>query len=183
MKNLVLRYGFYATLIAVGIQILFYFIGDFKNPENFELGEMLGYSTILLSMIFVFLGIKKHRDENLGGSISFSEALKVGLLIVIIPSLAFGLYNWFYVEVLDPGFVDNYFNYQLEKMQAAMSPSEFEIKKAEMEAQKDMFQNPLLGSGVMFMTVFLIGVIVSLVSSIVLKKNRNANEGVVESNA
>ena len=176
MKNLVLRYGFYATLIAVGIQIILYFLIDFKAKENFDLGEILGYSTILLSMIFVFLGIKKHRDENNDGVISFWEALKVGVLIVLIPSIAFGLYNWFYVEVMDPEFMDNYFKYQMEKMQASMSASEFETKKAEMEAQKDMFQNPLLGSVVMFMTVFVIGFIVSLISSMVLKRGKNKSE-------
>ena len=176
MKNLVLRYGFYATLVVVGIQLVFYFLIDFTAAENFELGEILGYSTIFLSMIFVFLGMKKYRDENNDGIISFWEALKVGVLIVVIPSIAFGLYNWFYVEVMDPQFVDNYFNYQLEKAEAAMSSADFQAMKTKMEAQKETFQNPLIGSFVMFMTVFVIGFIVALVSSIILKKDKQVVE-------
>ena len=69
-----------------------------ESEMGYKIAEIVGYSTILLSMIFVFLGIKKYRDENNGGNISFGEALKVGVLIVLIPSIAFGLYNLFYIE-------------------------------------------------------------------------------------
>lgn len=172
MKNLVLRYGIYAALFLVGIQLIFFFTMDQENPENYKMGEIIGYSTILLSMVFVFLGIKKHRDENNGGTITFWEALKVGVLIVAIPSIAFGLYNWFYVEVLDPEFMDTYFQYSLEQAEATMSPEEFEAMKATMDSQKEMFQNLGFQFILMFLTVFIIGFVVSVISSIVLKKDK-----------
>ena len=180
MKNLVLRYGLYATAITVGIPfILFFTMGGAENTD-YSLGEVIGYSTIILSMVFVFFGIKKHRDENNGGAISFWEALKVGVLIAAIPSLAFGLYNILYVEVLDPEFMDKYYQYSIEKAKISMEAADFEIRKAEMQSEKEMFQNPIIGAVVMFLTVFIIGFIVSLISSIVLKKEKIVEESYAE---
>lgn len=180
MKKMVLRYGLYATLVTVGIPLVLFIFMDEGSRSNYKLGEIIGYSTILLSMVFVFLGIKKHRDENKGGVISFGEALLVGSLIAAIPSIAFGLYNWFYIEVLDPGFLEKYYRYYLEQAQASMSADEFEAEKVKIEAQKEAFKSPFVQFGVMFMTVFVIGFIVSLISSIVLKREEKATGNILE---
>jgi len=155
MKNLVLRYGLYATAITVGIPFIMFFAMGGADNTDYSLGEVIGYSTIILSMVFVFLGIKKYRDENNEGAISFWEALKVGVLIAAVPSLAFGLYNILYVEVMDPEFMDKYYQYSIEKAKVTMEAAEFETMKVKMESEKEMFQNPLIGFVAMFITVFL----------------------------
>lgn len=180
MKKMVLRYGLYATLVTVGIPLVLFIIMDESGRANYKLGEIIGYSTILLSMVFVFLGIKKHRDENKGGVISFGEALLAGSLIAALPAIAFGLYNFFYIEVLDPEFMENYYRYYLEQAQASMSADEFEAEKVKIEAQKAAFQSPVVQFGVMFLTVFVIGFIVSLISAIVLKREGNAKENILD---
>lgn len=170
MKKMVLRYGLYSAAVMMGVFLFtFFFIGK-ESELGFKISEIIGYATILLSMIFVFLGIKKHRDENNNGSITFWEALLTGTLIAAIPALAFGLYNLFYIEVLDPEFLDKYYNYRLEQAQTTLSSEEFETEKSKMESEKEMFQSPATQFFVMFLTVFVIGFIVSLISSIILKK-------------
>ena len=169
MKNLVLRYGLYSAGIMVGVFLFTFFFVAKESEMGFKLAEIIGYATILLSMVFVFFGIKKHRDENNDGSISFGEALKIGVLIVLIPSVAFGLYNLFYIEVLDPNFMDNYYQYTIEEYKASMEPAEFEAMKAKMESEKEMFQNTGMQFFLMFLTVFIIGFIVSIISAIILK--------------
>ena len=176
MKNLVLRYGLYSAGLMVGVFLFTFFFVAKESEMGYKVAEIIGYSTILLSMVFVFLGIKKHRDENNGGVISFGESLKVGILIVLIPSVAFGLYNLFYIEVLDPNFMDNYYQYTIEEYKATMEPAEFEAMKAKMESEKEMFQNTFLQFFLMFFTVFVIGFIVSIISSIILKKEKSIIE-------
>ena len=95
---------------------------------------------------------------------------------MLIPSIAFGLYNLFYIEVLDPSFMDNYYQYTIEEYKASMEPAEFEAMKAKMESEKEMFQNTFLQFFLMFITVFVIGFIVSLISSMILKKDQNVIE-------
>ena len=172
MKNLILRYGLYSAAVMVGVFLVTFFFIAKESEVGYKIAEIVGYATILLSMVFVFLGIKKHRDQNKDGVISFGEALKVGGLIVLIPSIAFGLYNLFYIEVLDPNFIDNYYQYTLEEYKASLEPAEFEALKAKMESEKEMFQNTFIQFFIMFITVFIIGFIVSIISSMILKKDR-----------
>ena len=172
MKNIILRNGLWASLIVIAPSFLVWlFVKEYK-PTQFQVGEILGYAAIFLAMIFVFLGIRKYRDEELGGRISFWGALKMGLLITLVPSVIFGLYNLLYTGVLNPEFMDQYFNYMLEQQQAGMSAAEFSTYKTQMESQREQFQNPLIQFFVMFLTVFVIGFIVAFVSSFFLKKDK-----------
>lgn len=175
MKNVIVRYGVYASLLLVVM-----FIASFAVAEtNYELSEILGYAAIILSMVFVFLGIRQYRDEVGGGKISFWQALKVGLMIVAIPSVVFGLFDLIYVLFINPDFMENYYAHTLEKMKASLSEAEYVKRAAEMEAEKDMFMNPLIQFIAMSMTVFLIGVVASIISSFVLKRE-TMEQGVLD---
>ncbi len=181
MKKMVIRYGLYSAVVMLGVFLFtFFFIGK-ESEMGFKISEIIGYATILLSMVFVFFGIKKHRDENNKGAITFWEALLTGTLIAAIPALAFGLYNLFYIEVLDPEFLDKYYNYRLEEAQATMSQNDFEMEKSKMESEKEMFQSPATQFFVMFLTVFIIGFLVSLISSIILKRDSPDGRQILES--
>ncbi|HYF31533.1 MAG TPA: DUF4199 domain-containing protein [Chitinophagaceae bacterium] len=170
MKKTVLRYGLFSCIALVVMSILGLVI--FGNPDtpNYTAHEVFGYTTMILSMVFVFFGIKHYRDQVNGGMLSFGKGMKVGLLIVLIPSVAFGLFNLIYTGAIDPEFMDKYYQHQLSQMQQRMTPGEFNAARATMEKQKEMFSNPVLQFLVMGLTVFVIGVIASVISSLVLKR-------------
>ena len=172
MKKTIIRFGAYASVIIVGISVVFWLFSS--DTPNYSFGEIVGYASIILAMVFVFLGIRHYRDNEKSGSISFGEALKLGVLIALVPSLAFGIYNAVYTELLDPGFIDDYYQYTLDKMEADMAPADFEAAAQKMESEKEMFANPVLGSAVMFLTVFLIGFVFAIVSALILKKEDKA---------
>ena len=176
MKKTVIRFGAYASIIVVGISVLFWLFSS--DTPNYSIAEIAGYASIILAMAFVFLGVRHYRDNEKNGSITFGEALKLGVLITLVPSLAFGVYNAVYTELLDPGFVDKYYQYTLDKMKADMAPAEFEAAAQKMESEKEMFANPVLGSVVMFLTVFLIGFVFAVVSALILKKEDKAASAV-----
>ena len=168
MNSIVLKYGLYATSIVVGIPFLMWVF--IAGEPNYDLGEIIGYATMVLCMTFVFLGIREYRDRQLNGTIPFGQALKVGVLIALIPSTAFGIYDLLYVAYLDPGFYDAYYSQYIADLQSSLPKEELEAAIAEVEAQKAIFTNPLMQFLVMFLTVFLIGFVVSLLSSMILKK-------------
>ena len=66
--------------------------------------------------------------------------------------------------------MDDYYNASIEQMKLNLPPEEFKIKLEELEAQKKLFSNPLFSFGLMAMTVFVIGVIISLISSLLLQR-------------
>jgi flagellar biosynthesis protein FlhB len=100
--------------------------------------------------------------------------MKVGVLIVLIPALAFGVFDVLYVAVFNPDFMEKYYQHQLSQMQQSMTGEKFEAARAEMESEKAMFSNPAISFMVMFLSVFVIGVIITVISSLILRRNANA---------
>ena len=168
MKKTALRfglYGFYAILIFFMLEWLIFR----NNSENFEVREIVGWAGILLSVIFVYFGLKYYRDKHNGGNLSFGEGLKLGLLIILFPSLAFGIFNVIYV-VLDPAFLDRYYNYQLAEIRNTVPASELNQRLKEVQQQREMFDSPLVQFIVMFLSVFVVGLIVTVISTFLLKR-------------
>lgn len=168
MKKTVLRYGLFSAISIVGLFTLGWL---FLDDNDYSSKEIFGYTNLVLSMLFVFFGIKHYRDKITGGQLSFGQGMKVGMLIVLIPALIFGIFDVFYVLVMDPDFMDKYYQHHLTQMQQSMSATEFQAARASVESQKEMFSNPAVQFLVMFLTVFIIGVIFTVISSLILRRN------------
>ncbi|MTI19733.1 DUF4199 domain-containing protein [Fulvivirga sp. RKSG066] len=162
--KIIIRYGLFSAGILIIISVASLIVLG-TSEENYDVGEIIGYTSIILSLTTIYFGIKKYKNEHLNGSINFWQALKVGLLIAVFPSITFGLYNVIYVEYIDPTFMDSYYQHELQKLEESMTATEYEVAKAEMESQKEMFMNPTIQFFVMFFTVWLIGLIITIVSS------------------
>ncbi len=167
MKKTVIRFGSYG---AVTICILFLISWFLLADVSFTTQEVLGYISMVLSLSFVFFGIKHFRDKENQGKVSFKKALTIGVLISLITALAFGILDVFYTEVLNPDFMVEYYNDTVESMRNALPPDEFEKELARIETQKKMFSSPLFSFALMAMTVFVIGFIISLTSALILQR-------------
>ena len=171
MKSTVYRYGIYATLTIVGLAW-----GAFLLLKNAGQGiqEVAGYLSMLLAMVFIFLGIRHFRDKVNGGYLSFGQGLKVGLLIVLIPAVAFGLFDILYTEVLNPTWKEDYYSKYIDGLRKSVATDKLDaaIKKAEKE--KEMFSNPVFHFLLMGGTVFIIGFIVTIISSLTLRRSKTA---------
>jgi len=168
MKPTVYRYGLYSVIALVVLSAIDLFV--LAKFTSFATQEITGYLTMLLSMIFVFLGIRYYRDHYNNGQLSFGKGLKIGLLIVLIPSVAFGLFDLLYTRVLNPGWFDTYYAHQLDEIRKAYPAERAAEKIKTMEQQKEMFSNPIFEFLLMAATVFIIGFIVSIISSLTLMR-------------
>ena len=98
MKQVVFRYGIYAGLAILVLGALHVFV--FMPPMiSWEMAEVAGYLTMILCMIFVFMGIRYYRDHVNNGFLTFGQGLKLGALIVLVPAVTFGLFDILYTEV------------------------------------------------------------------------------------
>lgn len=169
MKKTAVRYGLYGIIT---ITLLFLATWLVTNGErgNFKQGEIVGWTGIFLSVVFVFFGLKYYRDHQNAGVLGFGDGLKLGLFIIVFPSLAFGLFNVIYVEFLDPQFLDSYYNYQVEEVRRTAPPAEVNARILEMQQQREQFSNPLVQFVVMFLSVFAVGLIVAIISALLLKR-------------
>ena len=169
MKKTALRFGLYGVYTILALCLISWLLKE-SDPENYEVREILGWAGIVLSVSFVFWGLKYYRDKENGGRLGFGEGLKLGLLIVLFPAFLFGIYNVLYVMVLDPGFLDEYYNYKVSQLNSNLSAPELQDRIKEIKDTKQMFTNPLVQFIVMFLSVFFIGLIVTVISTLILKR-------------
>jgi hypothetical protein len=168
MKQTAIRYGMYALLGILFLSCIHFFI--LMDRLSYEQLEVIGWLTMGLSMIFVFFGIRYYRNEKNNGVLSFGQGLKVGVLIVLFPAIFFGLFDVLYVEVFNPGWLDDYYNYQRELLIKKTAADKLADKLKTMENQKEFFANPLFQFLVMSLTVFVMGFIVTIISALALRR-------------
>lgn len=169
MKNTVFRYGIGS---ALSIFILFLISSLLLKGVDFKTQEIYGYVSIIVSLSFVYFGIKHFRDTKNQGLLSFGKGLILGLLITLFASITFGVYNVVYVEFIDPNFMTEYYQHSVEQISKTLSGAELQAKIKEMEAEKEMFSSPIMNFLLMFLTVFMIGLIISLISSLILQNKK-----------
>lgn len=168
MKTTVLRYGKYAFACAALLFTIILYVGQ---GLDFTVQEILGYFTIFTSLAFVFFGIKHFRDIRNGGVITLKKAIAIGVLISVFAAVGLTLADTIYVTLINPDFAEQYYEYSLDKMASELPPEEFETRKQELGQKVEQYKNPAFNAVVMFLTVFVIGFLVSLVSAIILRRN------------
>lgn len=167
MKKIVFLYGGLGALLLVVPPVLAHLLAGGVDPANFQRDEIIGYSSMVLAMGLVFLGVRQYKRTQ--GQLSFWQGVGLGLMIAAIPSLAFALYNYVFVTWMAPDFMDIYFEQQLAQLQTTLSPEAFEARRQQMEEEKNLYTHPGFSSLLMFLTVFVMGIIASLLSAIVLQ--------------
>lgn len=166
MKKIILRFGLYGIITIGLLSILIWSLVDVVDNT---MGEIIGYTSMVLSLVFVYFGIKHFRDKENNGAVTFAKALLIGVLISLMVSLAFGILDIIYVKFVNPDFMTEYYDGMLEQAQS-LPVKEFEIRKAALQSEKEMFLNPFIHFFIMSMMVFVIGFIISLLSAVLLQR-------------
>jgi hypothetical protein len=168
MKKIVLPLG----LLSGFVFIVFMIVLTVQSKRGtFEHSEVVGYSTMILAFITVFIGIRRYREQNGGGAITFGKAFQVGILITLIACACYVI-SWeiVYYNFL-PDFADSYAKHVVTQMQHdGASDADIAKKAQEMESFKRLYQNPAVNVGMTFLEVFPVGLIITLVSAAILRR-------------
>ena len=175
MKKTVLKFGLISGAISSLMMIATI---PFMEKIGFDYGMVIGYTTIVLSFMFVFFGIRSFRDNFGGGSITFLKAFSVGLLITIISCLCYvATWEVIYWNFM-PDFVEKFSKHAIDQVIA--SGASTEVVAAKMKEMKDfavMYNNPLINVAFTFLEPFPVGLLISLISAAILRrKPEEANQ-------
>jgi len=172
MLGIILKYGLIAGVI-VGVAMGVSTTAMLDDPPPVAIGMLIGYASMLVALSFVFVGVKRHRDEALGGVIGFWPALGVGLGISLVAGVLYAL-AWevtLAVTGMDYGAV--WTEHMVAEAQAAgKSAAEIARVRADMAVFAAQYRDPLYRLPMTFTEIAPVGVLVSLVSAALLR-NRN----------
>ncbi len=177
MKKTVLTFGLISGAISSSMMLAVMPLVDRIGTDK---GEIIGYTTIVVSFLLVFFGIRSYRENVGGGRITFLRGLSVGLLITLI-SCACYVITWeiIYYKLM-PGFADKFATYMVEQVRASgASQQVIDAKLQEMKAFKVMYDKPLFNIAITFMEPFPIGLIITMISAAILRKKRAGDAGKV----
>ena len=163
MRNIVLRFGIGAGCILVPLMLIPLSMGVHS--------EILGYSSMVLSFLLVFFGIRSYRDTVAGGAIGFVKAFQVGILITLVTCAMYVIaweiayFNFF------PDILDHYSARVLAEMRATgASEAAIQETTASLAKLAKNYRNPLFNSAVTFMEAFPVGLIMTLLSAAILRR-------------
>ena len=168
MKKTVIRFGLYALISGFVFFGLPFFLG---MGVDYDYGELIGYTSIVLSLLFVFFGIRYYRDKENNGKISIGKALALGMLIALFSAIGVAIMDYVYTTQINPDFAADYSEYYLNKLQeSGISAEEFKTQSAAFKQQMKDYGGPSAMAFLMFCTVLIIGFIISLVSGLILQR-------------
>jgi hypothetical protein len=168
MRKTILIFGLISGAIS---SLLMIATVPFMTRSDFSQGYILGYTTIVLSLMLTFFGVRSYRDNVGQGHITFGRAFLVGIAITLI-SCVFYVATWevIYFNFM-PDFMDKYGAHILQNMQAAgATAAAIQQKSQELDNLKVMYKNPLFNVAMTFIEPFPVGLVITLLSAVVLRK-------------
>lgn len=172
MKKVVLTFGVLSGVLSAAMMAS---TVPFIEAIGFDRGVVVGYTAIVISFLFVYFGIRSYRDNVLGGRISFGQGFRAGILITLISCL-FYVSAWLVVYYnFMPDFADRYSAHLIEEERAkGASQADIDAIRQDGQEMKAMLDNPLVNAAVSFTEPFPVGLLITLVSAAVLKKQEAA---------
>src|SRR5271156_3618357 len=116
MKKTVLTFGLISGAIS---SLLMAATLPFAHRIGFNKALIVGYTTIVLSFLLVYFGIRSYRDNVGNGQITFLKAFAVGISITLISCVCY-VVTWeviYYNFLLD--FWDKYGAHLVAKLRAS----------------------------------------------------------------
>lgn len=168
MKQVILKYGFISGAMLAGMMVVQM---AFMDQIGFDMGAVVGYTTMVIAGLMIYFGIRSYRDGIGGGVVTFGRAFRIGITIVAISSTCYvATWQVIYYKFM-PDFGEKYAAHVLEKAKAdGKSEAELEQQRVELEQFKEMYKNPLVNIGFTFLEPLPVGLLMTLIAAGLLRR-------------
>ena len=168
MKKTILTFGGISGLvIALFIIVISLLAGKYPSLEN----AYVGYSAQIIAFAFIFVGVKNFRDKFNQGTVSFGKAFRIGLGITVIAATVYVLVWLVEFYAFIPDFMDKYAAHMVKDVKdSGVSQAIADKKIAQINSMKEMYRNPLFVILLTYAEVLPVGLIISLLTALILKR-------------
>lgn len=152
--------GLITGLVLIGFSLITYFVGLNLNPS-------MGYVSIIILAACIFIAGKSYRDNELGGFISYGQALGFGILVGVFASILLGFFTYLEIKFIDPDIISK----QMELVRqnyAKKGINDDQIDKMMEMSKKWMTPTVMFISAILSFAFW--SLLISLVTSIFIKK-------------
>lgn len=169
MKSLVLKYGLIGGIfVSIFMSANMFLVDPLNNMDN---SEIIGFAGMIIALSSIFFGVKKIRDQQYAGKISFGKGFIKGLYIALIASTLYVICWMILSAFFFQDFGTEYYNLQIEAIkESGLSAEEIEVQIKSMEDFKENYKNPIFKFFITYVEILPLGILIALISALVLKK-------------
>jgi len=171
MKKTVLTFGLISGAIMTAMM---FGTLPFTNSVWLQAHSMvIGYTTMVLSFMLVFFGIRSYRENIGGGTITFGRAFAVGILITLISSVLY-VVAWEIMYFGVPSFGERFMTMCVAHIKnSGASPEAIQTELNQLK----YLNNPFINAAMTFTEPFPVGLIITLISALILRKKMEPQAG------
>ncbi len=164
IKKIALNYGVLLALLSIVLQVISYVL-----DAHIDRPWWLTVLQLLISVGVITYGIKAYKTEN-AGFLTIGQALKAGLAISLVAGIIAVVFNYIFMNYIDPDFVQKTLDFSREQMieKNPNMPQEQIDTAMSMSAK---FMSPLIMSAFAMIATLFFGFIISLFAGLIMKKN------------
>jgi hypothetical protein len=171
MKKTVLTFGLISGAIMTAMM---FGTLPFTNSAWLQAHSMvIGYTTMVLSFMLVFFGIRSYRENIGGGTITFGRAFAVGILITVISSVSY-VVTWEIMYFGIPSFGERFMTMCVAHVKSSGASPEAIQRELN---QLKYLDNPFINAALTFTEPFPVGLIITLISALILRKKPKPQSG------
>ncbi|MEZ4882794.1 MAG: DUF4199 domain-containing protein [Flavobacteriaceae bacterium] len=164
LKKIALNYGVLLALLSIVLQVISYVL-----DVHIDRPWWLTVLQLLISVSVIVYGIKAFKTDN-AGFLTLGQALKIGLAISLIAGIIAVVFNYIFMNYIDPDFIQKTLDFSREQM-LEKNP---DMPQEQIDIAMNMsakFMSPMIMSAFSIIATLFFGFIISLFAGLAMKKN------------
>ncbi|QIA07738.1 DUF4199 domain-containing protein [Draconibacterium halophilum] len=165
-----LTYGIYAALISIFLSVVIWAGGLMESMGMFG-SVIIAISSLVISFVVLLIFTKNYRNKEFGGYISFVEAFKFAMLVIIVSTVILLIYNFIFHSFIAPDYMENLMATMQQKTLAFMESNG--VPDANIDQAMEQFEEvPTIAKTLQqtAMSGLIGGIIISLIVAAIAKK-------------
>ncbi len=163
IPKLALNYGVLLALLSIVLQVISYVL-----DVHIDRPWWLSVSQLVISVGVVVYGIKAFKIGN-GGFLTLGQALKTGLAISLVAAIIGVIFNYFFMNYIDPDFVEKALEFSRQQMIEGNPNMTQEQVDTAMEMSAKFMSFWMISAFAILGSLFF-GFIISLIAGLIMKR-------------
>ncbi|MCG2430147.1 DUF4199 domain-containing protein [Aequorivita xiaoshiensis] len=164
LKKIALNFGVLLALLSIVLQVI-----SFVLDAHIDRPWWLTILQLVISIGVLVYGIKAFKTDN-AGFLTIAQALKTGLAISLVAGIISVIFNYIFINYIDPDFIQKTLDFSREQMITDFPNMTEEQMENSLEISAK-FMTPTIMSAMGILATLFFGFIISLVAGMILKKN------------
>ena len=161
-KSIILNNGLYLGIISVLMSLVVYATGNHLQPH-----WSVGVISFVFMIVFIIMGMNQFKTNN-GGYMSWGQAVKTGVGLVIVSAVISIAYNLIFASFIEPEYMQQLAAVQEQIwIDGGMSSEQIETSKEMMQK----FQGPVISSAFGLVMAAFFSFIISAIAGAIMKQN------------